>query len=279
MQQLRHLADSPPDSPIVPHQRARGLARVGFGPEGRLTALRQQGSGKVMLPRTHGAMPEAVFLNTCGGVTGGDRFRWELSVGQGASATGTTQAAERLYRASGGRGRIETVLTAAAGATLHWLPMETILFEHCAVDRRIEIDLSGDATFLGVEALVLGRAAMGETLTHAHFADHWRIRRDGKLVQAEAFRLSGDLHEVLSGPATLRDIRAVATIILSAPDAADRLEPLRVRLPQTVTCGASAWNGQLIVRLHAADHRPLKAALIEILTWLRGAPLPRVWNM
>ena len=275
---MQQLCD-PSDNLTAPHQRARGLARVGFGPLGRLTGLRQQGSGKVMLPRTYGAMPEAVFVNTCGGVTGGDSFRWELSVAPNAAAVGTTQAAERLYRASGGRGKIETVLSAGAGAKLHWVPMETILFEGCSVDRRIEVNLAGDAEFLGVEALVLGRAAMGEVLGNAHFTDNWRIRRDGRLVQAEAFRLSGDLCDVLTGAETLSEIRALATIILSAPDAADRLEPLRARLPESVVCGASAWNGQLVVRLYARDHRPLKKTLIDLLTWLRGEPLPRVWNM
>lgn len=275
MQELRDLSDSS----AVPHQRARGHARVVFGSHGSLTRLRQQGSAKAMLPRVHNTMPEVVFVNTCGGVTGGDHFRWELSVEQGAALTGTTQAAERLYQASGGRGRIETLLRAGNGARLHWLPMETILFQECSVDRQIDVELEGDAEFLGVEALILGRAAMGEVLRNAHFTDNWRIRRDGRLVQAEAFRLSGDLIDVLGGSATLGGVGALATIVLSTRDAADRLEPLRARLPDSVTCGASAWNGQLVVRLHAPDHRPLKVALIEILTWLRGAPLPRVWNM
>ena len=275
MEQIR----TRPPIAAAAHQRARGHARVAFGPGG-LRGLRQQGSGKAMLPRVHGAMPEAVFVNTCGGVTGGDRFLWELEVAAGARATGTTQAAERLYRASEGLGRIETRLSAGAGSVLHWLPMETILFERCAVARRIEVDLRDDAEFIGVETLVLGRAAHGEVLSHVRFTDDWRIRRDGRLVQAEAFRLAGDLGGVLGGSATLRGIRALATLIVSAPGAADRLEGLRARLTREgVTAGASAWNGQLVLRMHAPDHRPLKAALIEILAWLRGAPLPRVWHM
>ena len=264
---------------MVVHQRARGHARVRFDAGGRLAGLRQQGSGKAMLPRTHGTMPEAVFVNTCGGVTGGDRFLWELEAGTEARVTGTTQAAERLYRASGDVGRIETRLIAGASAELHWLPMETILFEGCSVARRIEVDLAQDATFLGVEAVVLGRAAHGEALSHGRFTDDWRIRRAGRLIHAEALRLEGDLSAVLGGSATLGGVRAMATLVYSAPMAADLLEPLRARLPEDVTCGASAWNGQLVARFHAADHRPLKAALIEILTWMRGCALPRVWNM
>ncbi|WP_316013067.1 urease accessory protein UreD [Roseobacter sp. HKCCA0434] len=249
-----------------------------YGSDGFLTDLRQQGSGKVMLPRSYGVGPEVVFVNTSGGVTGGDRFEWRLGTKAG-HVTGTTQAAERLYRASGGRGTILTRLEVAEGARLDWVPMETILFDGCAVDRRIEVELAGDATFLGAEAIVLGRAAMGERLRAAHFTDSWRIRRDGKLVQAEALRLSGPLSGALDGSATLGGIRAFATIILSAPGAMDRLEEMRRLAPEGVTVGSSAWNGQLVLRLHAGDHRPLKAALMEILTRLRGHALPRVWTM
>ena len=56
-------------------QRMHGRAEVGFaaGPRGqRLTRLFQQGSAKAMLPRVHGAVTEVVFLNTAGGLTGGD---------------------------------------------------------------------------------------------------------------------------------------------------------------------------------------------------------------
>lgn len=272
MQHSRDLSTAP-----TAHQRARGQASVRFA-DGQLAGLRQQGSGKAMLPRVHDRPAEAVFVNTCGGVTGGDRFSWTLNVESG-HAVGTTQAAKRLYAASGGRGRIETRLSAGAGARLDWLPMETILFDRCSVDRRIEVDLVGDAAFLAVETIVLGRAAMGEVLTHAHFTDNWRIRRDGVLVQAEALRLSGDLEEALNGSATLGGIRAVATLIYSAPDAHDRLDAARAILPEGVICGASAWNGQLVCRFHAPDNRPLKAALIDFLTRFRGLPLPRVWHM
>ncbi|MEO0361788.1 MAG: urease accessory protein UreD, partial [Pseudomonadota bacterium] len=38
--------------------------------------LRQSGSATRLLPRRPGPDLEAVLLNTAGGVTGGDRFRW-----------------------------------------------------------------------------------------------------------------------------------------------------------------------------------------------------------
>ena len=60
-------------------QRARGRAEVAVSwrrGRVRLDRLFQQGCAKALLPRTHGPVPEAVLINTSGGVTGGDRLDW-----------------------------------------------------------------------------------------------------------------------------------------------------------------------------------------------------------
>ena len=68
-----------------------------------------------------------VLTNTSGGVTGGDRFRTEISVSDGANVSVTTQAAERAYRAQPGQvGRVDTTLRIGAGCRLNWLPQETV---------------------------------------------------------------------------------------------------------------------------------------------------------
>nr|MBA3326547.1 urease accessory protein UreD [Paracoccaceae bacterium] len=61
----------------APHQRARGRAEVAVSRrEGavRLDRLYQQGCAKALLPRSGGPAPEAVLINTAGGLTGGDRI-------------------------------------------------------------------------------------------------------------------------------------------------------------------------------------------------------------
>ena len=113
-------------------ERARGSARVELR-DGRLVDLRQAGSAKAMLPRTHGAAPEIVFLNTAGGVTGGDRFDLHLSV-EGGAATGTTQTAERAYRSADGPAKLAVTLS-VKDAVLAWLPQETILYDGAALAR------------------------------------------------------------------------------------------------------------------------------------------------
>jgi urease accessory protein len=67
----------------VRHQRVAGRAAVSFGPGARLKRLAQAGSAKAMMPRMHGRAPEVVFLNTAGGLTGGDRLDYAVELRAG----------------------------------------------------------------------------------------------------------------------------------------------------------------------------------------------------
>lgn len=271
------------DVPPVPTlQRARGRAEVAVRRRDgaiRLERLYQEGAAKARLPKEPGPVPTAVLINTAGGIAGGDRFDIALSVGPGAALVGTTQAAERVYRSTGATARLGLRLSVAAGARLDWLPQETILFDRGRLERRLEVEMAEDAAVTLLETVALGRAAMGETVRTAHYVDQWRIRRGGRLVHAEALRLTGDL-AALAGPAGLAGARASATLVHVAPGAGDRLDAARAALAGAgVAAAASAKGDVLIVRLLAGDHAPLRAALVGFLAAFRGAPPPRVWNL
>ncbi len=264
-------------------ERSRGLARLAVRADGdrdRLETLYQSGSAKIRLPRTATGDPlEAVLINTSGGVTGGDRLRYEIAVGAGARATVATQAAERIYRRTAGTATIETDLTVGAGASLAWLPQETILFDRSALARRLTAEVDESGTLLAVEAIVLGRAAMGETVRTATVTDAWRIRRGGRLVFADALRLDGDPTATMAGGATARGGTAFATLVLLAADAEARLAGARAALDGSASeAGASAWNGMLVARFAAPDGQALRTDLIRLIESLRGTGIPRVWH-
>ncbi|MFO1140952.1 MAG: urease accessory protein UreD [Amaricoccus sp.] len=270
------------DPPPPKLQRAEGRAEVAVSLRDgrvRLDRLFQQGCAKAILPRTHDPVPEAVLINTSGGVTGGDRLAWSLAAGPGAALVATTQAAERVYRSSAGDARIETRLEAGPGASLAWLPQETILFDAGRLDRRLEADIAPDATVTLLETVVLGRAAMGERVLTGALSDQWRLRRGGRLVHAEALFAEGDLARAAAGPATLAGARAFATLVHLAPGAETRLDATRALLDLPgVAAAATAKPGILIARFLAAEALPLRAGLIRFLMAFRAAPLPRVWH-
>ncbi|MDO5620247.1 MAG: urease accessory protein UreD [Paracoccus sp. (in: a-proteobacteria)] len=250
--------------------RSHGRAEIALD-GARLTRLFQQGCAKILLPR---GRDEAVFTNTAGGITGGDRIALAASLGAGDRLTMTTQAAERIYRSAGGVARVTNELTLAAGARLDWLPQETILFNGAALDRCLTVHMAGDAQLLALETLIFGRAAHGEVITRLHLRDNWRIHRGGRLIHAESLRLDG-----LPGtPATTAGIGAAATLVLAAPGVGDRLDAARAML--TGAAGATApLPDLLVVRLLAPSGQALRAMLIPLIHLLRGSRPPRVWQL
>jgi urease accessory protein len=257
-------------------QRSRGRASVALDlarGRVRLADLAQEGSAKVILPHS-GQVPEAVFLNTSGGLTGGDRLSYSVQVGAGLRAVATTQTAERVYRAGTGRAEVTVSADVGAGGWLDWVPQETIVFDGAALDRRTVIRLSGDAGCLMSEAVVLGRAAMGEAVRRLHLTDRREIWRDGRLVAVEPLALTDAA--LMAGDAALGPARAFASLVMVGPGVADALGPVRAVLQSGA---ASAYDGRLVVRIMAADGWPLRQEIIRVLKVLRrGAPLPRVWQ-
>jgi urease accessory protein len=274
------VADCTP-APSLQRMRGRGFASLRLR-EGAicLKDLHQSGSAKVFLPKIYAKTPEVVFLNTAGGVTGGDHIRYELDVGAGAAATATTQTAERAYQSTGDVGRVDVAVKVGAGARVDWLPQETILFVPSNMARKTIVELAPDATFAMVETIVLGRAAMGETIHAARFADWREVRRGGAVQWVEPFALSPAVLQGASSSVTLGGARAFATIAFFAAGAVDALSPIRAVLAQfeTVKAAASAWEGRVIVRLHSQDAWPLQRAVAQVLERIRTDPLPRVWQ-
>ena len=266
-----------------PLQRAVGELRIAvkrFGAETVLDELRQAGCLKARFPRriVPGWM-DAVMLNTGGGVAGGDRLDLAFSVGVGGQVTIAAQAAERFYRAlaADAPSRVRTRLTVASGAALEWLPQETILFDRSALDRRLEVDLAADAGFLGVETIVFGRAAMGETVRQGWLRDLIRVRRGEELLLHDAIRLDGDIAAVLGRPAIGGGASVVATMVYVAPDAGAKLEAVRDALGPA-EAGVSVWNGMMVARIVGANSASVRAAVVATLAVLRDArPPPRVW--
>ena len=265
-------------------QRARGVARLAVAAvagRSRIASMHQSGSSRFRLPRRPPDAPlEAVLLNTAGGMTGGDRFETDVAVGPGAEAVISSQAAERIYRRSTGTARVETRLTATGDGRLWWLPQETIVFNRAAVARSLTADVDSGATLLALEAVVLGRTAMGERLTDIAMTDAWRIRRDGRLVFADTTRLEGDAVSVMNGAATGGGAVAFATMLLVAPEAERHVEPLRAALDGLPgEAGVSGFEGVTVVRLLAASGQALLALAARAATVVRGTPMPRVWSL
>ena len=133
--------------------------------------------------------------------------------------------------------------------------------------------------FVGVEALVFGRAAMGERVRAGRIRDMIRVRRAGRLVWHDALRMEGEIHALLQHPAVANGARAVASLVHVAPEAEKQVDTVRIALEGLpAESGVSGWDGMLVARLLATGGAPLRQAVTAALAALRGGrPLPRVW--
>ncbi|WP_430464931.1 urease accessory protein UreD [Tabrizicola sp.] len=278
-------------------QRAQGRALVSVGlsrGQSRLVDLAQAGSARVMLPRSLGPRPEAVFLNTAGGLTSGDRLGFAMSVGAGAALTATTQTAERAYLAVDGPARLTIRAEVAAGATLDWLPQETILFQGSDLSRETQIDLGPGASCLLVEIVTLGRRAMGEVVTKAQLTDRRTVTAQGQPLHIEALRLTPESLRDAGSPAVLGSnsglaggglaggglAHVFASLGLCGAGAEAAVEALRaLPRPEGVRAAVSGWNGRCLLRATGTDLWPLKLYLGRVMARLTDRPLPRVWQM
>ncbi len=274
----------PRDIPAAPaHQRAQGRAElvVAAAPEGaRLWHLYQAAPSRVLFPDPDPGDPTlGAFINVAGGLAGGDRIELSLALETGARFTGTTPAAEKVYRSLGPATEVATRIVVAEDAACEWLPQETILFDGAHLRRRLEVELAEGARLLAAEMLVLGRAAHGERFARGALLDAWRVRRGGRLAWADALRLD-DPASAEADRFILSGANAVATLLLVAPDAAAQRDLAR----ELSEGGASVVApGMLLVRW-MGEAGAVRAAISGALPVLRArvlghpARLPRLWR-
>jgi urease accessory protein len=276
-------------APLAGANRSHGRARIAFGlRDGRtaLESLYQQGCTRVLRPNVTpkacyphdapGASPQAVLINTAGGITGGDTLDTDVRIGAGAGAILTSQAAEKIYRSAGGEARVTTELTVAENAWLAWLPQETILFDGSRLQRATNIHVARGGRLCACEALAFGRQARREQMRSGLLQDSRRVMCDRKLAWADCLRLEGDVASVLARSAAADGAVALATVLYVADDVTGLLDPAREMTACThVTAAATTVGGVLLARFAADSTYALRQELVPFLgLFLEAAAIP-----
>ncbi len=136
------------------------------------------------------------------------------------------------------------------------------------------------------EILVFGRLARGEAMRSGSVRDAVELRRDGRLIWADAFDLR-DAPGRLAHPASLAGGHALATLIYVGDDAAALVETVRdLQAGMTENpCGATAIGPALVARWAGRDVLAMRRAYATVWQALRaraaGLPpvLPRLWHV
>ena len=222
-----------------------------------------------------------IIVHPPGGIAGGDRLNISARVEADAWAQITSPGAAKWYRAAGPAYQ-QLDLKVAAGATLEWLPQETIVYSAAQAELTTSIELEGDARLFYWDVVALGRPASGERFDLGHFQAHLDIRRDGRLLWHERQRITGN-DGLLDSPIGLDGHPVFATLLVSGEIDAELLERCR-SLGHAVRGDLTQLPGLLVARCLASEALLARAWLIDLWRLLRPALLgreavsPRIWS-
>jgi urease accessory protein len=265
---------------------------LAFARQGARTVLRENRHRgplrvqKALYPEGE-AVCQALLLHPPSGIAGGDHLAINIAVDDNSHAQITTPGAGKWYR-SGAAASQTLTLNVAAGATLEWLPQESIVFDGAIARMATHVSLAADSRYLGWDILCLGRAAAGERFEHGRFDLFCRIDRDGKPLWLERGAVAGN-DAMLASPAGWAGASVCGTLLCSFPElpqqAAALLEALRALTPvDGAQHGITAPPGLLIARYLGNNSEAARQWFAELWKILRpaccGRPavLPRIWN-
>ena len=251
------------------------------------------------------------LLHPPGGVVGGDELSVSVRAGKGSAALITTPGATRVYRSAGPLSTIKYQLNVEAGASLEWLPQDSILYGGSRLSQEMEVRVASGSRFCGWDITSMGRPASGDHYTTGEFDQGFRLFVDSLPVLmerqrwragagAEAGAVAGTVAGVLAGAGTVAGTVAGTGVLEASwglsghtvlgtfygfPADDDILSHLRLRL-EDISAGEMAVtlvDEVLVVRALADDAVALRQVFTDI--WLsvremiNGFPpgLPRVW--
>lgn len=234
------------------------------------------------------AVCQAIVLHPPSGIAGGDHLAISADVGAGGHAQLTTPGAGKWYRSGGPEAAQRISITVAEGATLEWLPQETIVYNGAQAQMATHVTLASDSRFIGWDILCLGRAASGERFEKGEISLFFRVDRSDQPIWLERGHVAGN-DPMLASPAGWAGHSVCGTLLCSFPElpqqASALLEALRCIAPADAAQHAITALPDILIARYLGDNseaaRLWFAELWKILRPVccnRPAVIPRIWN-
>ena len=240
--------------------------------------LHESGSLRVRFPSPEAEGLSAVFVNTAGGIAGGDRFDIDIAAGEGSRLAVTTAAAEKIYRAEGpagaaqyrleGSGRLASRLAAAGDHSVR--PGAGVAPDRYRSGGK---RLAPAVRNRGVRPRRDGRAnaagANSSTAGGCGAAAGWCSRKPSGSTATSA--------KSSARPAIAKGGVAIGTALIVPGDEA-LVERIREAVELVRRRGRHLrWNGFAMARFCAQDAARLRADMMAVLGRATGSALPRLW--
>ncbi|MGH7999166.1 MAG: urease accessory protein UreD [Brasilonema sp.] len=227
----------------------------------------------------------SVILHTAGGVVGGDRLSCNFHLQPNAQALITTAAASKIYRSNGNKARQSIEIQVDIGATLEWLPQETIVFDGGIYQQDLQVELATGASWISWEITRFGRSARGEKFCLGEWRSHTEIWQQGVPLWIDRQWLPGS-EEVFHSPHALAGKPLVGSLVYVGQEVS----------PELVQKARSLWCGEgeagvtrlpcgLLCRYRGCATSEVRYWFIGVWQLLRQSFLtrrgciPRVWQI
>ncbi len=176
------------------------------------------------------AMPElpiCSIISVGGGILQGDRYKIDITVGEGASAHVHSQSANRIHHMDANYASQHQTVVLEPGSYLEYLPDFTIPYRGSRFINQTDVVIAADATLLYGEMAMTGRK-------HHHVDERFGLdllsmavavrRPDGRKLFAEKLLIEKG-ETTLEFGAVMRGFDAFANIMcLTPPDVAERIK-------------------------------------------------------
>ena len=285
---------------MIPAEAFSSNALRGPGWEARLALEYEKRAGRSVLARRSHLGPlrvqrdlypegegtcHTIVVHPPGGIAGGDSLLVTARLGPASAALLTTPGAGKWYRTEGRPASQTLGFDLGPGATLEWLPQETILFDGAFAQMKTSVQLAADALYLGWEILCFGRAASGHKFASGQLSQQTEILKDGKWLWTERACVAGG-DPLFASPVGLAGHGVCATLLAAGREIPDQLLAACREVPagDGALCGVTRLPQVLIGRWlgdAGEDARSYFAAL-----WARLRPAlkqmpavqPRIWS-
>ena len=258
--------------------------------DGRCVPVRRSHSGPLVVQKPFypegPGLCQMIVLHPPGGLVGGDELDLSIRVESGAQGLVTTPAAGKFYRGEGRTARQTAHFKVHEGATLEWLPHETILYDGALAELGVQVDVDTGGLFAAWEIVCLGRPAAGERFERGQLAQRMEVWTNGTPLVIERAHYDGG-SRILSAPWGWRGFPVAATLIANPQDGSAALDAMRVAAGDPLDgeyYGCTVVNGVVIARYLGSHAERARAVLISMWAALRPglngreASPPRIWK-
>ncbi|MBN1005068.1 urease accessory protein UreD [Amphritea pacifica] len=160
-------------------------------------------------------LAQVYLLHPPGGMVSGDRLQVTVDCQNDSHALLTTPGAGRVYRARPDRTlqHQTNTLNIAAGGSVEWLPMETILYPDACTRLDTHVNLADDAQFIGWEITSLGMPNQNLSFVSGTLSQTLQISRHDRVLLRERLQIDDQNRALLQGSAGLRGLPVTGLMV------------------------------------------------------------------